>query len=119
MIQYGSSAKSISELNFVKLKVAESWIEGHKRAYPVFHTWAANIGRLGETRGWASSQLGSLRFVNESNAKGQEEGAMGRLSVSHTIQSSASNQAKLALILTSQAIKNTKAKLVSFIHDFN
>ena len=86
MIQYGSSAKSISELNFVKLKVAESWIEGHKRAYPVFHTWAANVGRLAEARGWAATQLGTMRFVNEGNAKGQEENVMGRLAVSHKIQ---------------------------------
>lgn len=86
MIQYGSSAKSISELNFVKLKVAESWIEGHKRAYPVFHTWAANVSRLAEARGWAATQLGTMRWVMEANSKGQEEGAAGRLAVSMAIR---------------------------------
>jgi DNA polymerase I-like protein with 3'-5' exonuclease and polymerase domains len=86
MIQYGSSAKAISELNFVKVKVAEAWIEGHKRAYPTFHIWAANVGRLAEARGWAATQLGTMRWVMEGNAKGQEEGAAGRLAVSQLIQ---------------------------------
>ena len=86
MIQYLSSAKSISELNFVKLKVAESWVEGHKKTYPVFHRWAENIGRLAEARGWANTQLNHIRWIMESNSKGQEEGAATRLAVSMAIQ---------------------------------
>lgn len=104
-------------MNYIKTKVAESWVEGHKRAYPVFHTWSANVARLAEARGWAATELGHTRWVMEGNAKGQEEGAAGRLAVSQMIQGSAAGQSKLALILISQAFKDTEAKLCCFLHD--
>lgn len=85
-LQFGQSAKALAELNYIKLNVAESWVQGHKLAYPVFHLWADNQGRIAEARGWASTQLSGKRWCNESNSKGQEDGALGRLAVNFLIQ---------------------------------
>lgn len=84
-IIFGSSAQSVSDNNFVKLKVAERWVDGHKRTYPQFHKWAANEGRIASYRGWANTQLGRCRWVQEENSKGNE-GGLERLAVSHAIQ---------------------------------
>ena len=57
---YGQSPQALSDLNYIKLEVAESWVQGHKDTYPGFHKWAANVGRLAAVRGWARTSTGRL-----------------------------------------------------------
>lgn len=60
---FGTSAQALAELNFIKLKIAESWVAAHKSKYKGFHKWADNVGRIASYRGWTNTQLGRCRWV--------------------------------------------------------
>lgn len=102
-------------MNFIKLKIAESWVAAHKSKYKGFHKWADNVGRIASHRGWTNTQLGRVRWVNEENSKGNE-GGLERLAVSAQIQGCAADQGKLALVLLYKKIWDTPCKLIGFVH---
>lgn len=66
MMLYLSTAKSISERNHVKLDTAESWVKGHRKAYPGYYEWAEEVGRIAAARGFAVLPYGynTIRWVN-------------------------------------------------------
>lgn len=116
-ILFGSTYLAISELNYVKAKVAEEWVNNHKKTYHRFHQWAEQYGNISECRGFAIAPVTlHQRWVDEANSKGSGE-SPARSAVNFAIQGSAATATKLSLIRLHKLFKGTTTKLVGVIHD--
>lgn len=92
--------------------------------------WLKRTAAMASERRWTRTAMGSLLFVNESNAKGLDAGVSSvRKAVNGTIQGLASEQAKLATIKTQkrfdvlnfkyrgEVLRGREGRIVAVVHD--
>ena len=113
---YMQGARTMAEQNFVELEEAERWLENHRKAFRTFHRWAERLGKLGVAQGWLAHKLGTIRFVDEDNAKGEGE-SPARSAVNFAIQGLCAAIGKLALARLLPLVEERGGKLLSFVHD--
>jgi len=117
-IIYDQSAQAMADLNYLTVEVTSGWLKNHQKAYPQFHRWKKLVNDTATARGWINSATSRIRFCNESNSKGADDGSTtGRMAVNHSIQSVASCMAKEACVEVSKFLEDKDAKLLSLIHD--
>jgi hypothetical protein len=89
-ILFDQTAMTMATQNNVAVEEAKLWREGHEKAYPGWHRYAQEIGRIGAARGWIETSYGKrIRYVNEDNSKG-EGSSPARSAVNMTIQGKSS-----------------------------
>lgn len=113
---YLSTAQSLAERNHVSLELAKEWDRRHKETYKGYYAWAAEIGRITKSRGFAVMSSTRQRWCDEANSKGSGE-SLERNAVNAMIQGSCADCTKQADIECRNEFRGTDVKCLLAVHD--
>jgi len=118
-ILYGISSWGLAARLNVSRAEASAIIERYMRAYPEVKNFFDACVKKAETEGETRTILGRKRsFQGIKNAKGAERNAMERMAVNTTIQGSAADMIKLAMLNVHRRLTRVEgAGLVLQVHD--
>jgi len=111
-----STAASIAERNNITLEMATEWNKRHKETYKGYYDWAAEVGRIAVSRGYAYTECHRWRYVDEANSKGSGE-STERNAVNFLIQGYCSDITKEADIQLGSLFKGTDIYCLLAVHD--
>lgn len=123
--QFGAMAPKVALTLKSTEEVAQEFIDAKDRAFPGINIWKARQAEIDEQRGYALTLLGARRHLTSgqegsSNYGGGDAGRLERQGINFWIQSSASEQIKLAMAsMWKRGLFTGKydARFVAPIHD--
>ena len=118
-IIYGMSGFRLGKELGIPVREAQSYIDAYFDRYPGVKTLFQKLYHDAETIGEVSTLFGRKRLLSELQGSERDKGFINRVATNAPIQGSAADIVKLAMIHTSQAIKQESlpAKLLLQIHD--
>jgi hypothetical protein len=115
-ILYGATAQALSEANYVKVEVAQEWLNRHMKTFFGYHQWKNEQGHLATARGWSTDIWGRQRYVNEDNSKASGA-SPARSGVNFKVQGTGATMMKVALWKLHNALKYIDGYLCVQVHD--
>lgn len=113
---YLMTAKTMSDTNCLNIEKCKQWIADFKSTYNVFNEWALKICKQAKLRGWIENSDGRVRYINDSNSKGDED-AGERMAVNAKIQGLSASISKLGQLEVVKAFEGTPARVLNLTHD--
>lgn len=119
-ILYGQSAFALADDLNISRKEAQNFIDKYFENYSGIKKYIENIKKICKERGYAETYWGRRRTILEINSNNKVDQAYGeRMAVNTTIQGSAADLIKIAMIKIYNEFKknNIKSKLILQVHD--
>lgn len=113
---YGMGAKTLAELTKVKVEEAEKMLNSFFSMFPGVRSYINETKEKLAKEENVETILGRKKFIKIGSI-GEEKARIERIAVNYTIQGSASEIFKTAIVETESKIKGYGAKIVLTIHD--